>query len=246
VTVFTPEQREETRERLLELAKADEDVVAAAITGSHAVGKADEWSDIDLAFGIQGDQSAALARWSEILAREFGALHHWDLPWGTSIYRVWLLPGWLEVDIAFTPAAEFGPRARTWRTVFGEAMEVEQNASVPQDDLIGLTWHHLLHARICIARRKPWQAEWLLSGARDHVLELACIRLGYPSRYGKGTDELPHDLTAAVEPALVRSLDAAELERALAATVAAYRAELHASDPRLASRLDPMLDEVVA
>lgn len=243
--MFTPEQRDDTRRRLLELAEADEDVVAAAITGSHAVGKADEWSDIDLAFGIRGEQSAALARWSEVLARDFGALHHWDLPWGTSIYRVWLLPGWLEVDIAFTPAADFGPRAPTWRTVFGDAVEVEPNAPAPQDDLIGLAWHHLLHARICIARAKPWQAEWLLSGARDHVLALACIRFGYPSRYGKGTDELPHAVTAALEEALVRSLDAAELKRALAATAAAYRAELRESDPQLASRLDPMLDELL-
>jgi predicted nucleotidyltransferase len=244
--MFSPEQREETRERLLDRAEADDDVLAAAITGSHAVGKADEWSDIDLAFAIRGDQSAALARWSEILERDFGAIHHWDLPWATSIYRVWLLPDWLEVDIAFTPAADFGPRGPTWRTVFGETVGVEQNASVPQDDLVGLAWHHLLHARICIARGKPWQAEWLISGARDHILELACVRLGYPSRYGKGTDELPPDVTAPLEEALVRSLDERALNDALAAAVDGYRRELEQTDAALADRLGPMLGELLA
>ena len=244
--MFSPEQREETRERLLDRAEADDDVLAAAITGSHAVGKADEWSDIDLAFAIRGDQSAALARWSEILERDFGAIHHWDLPWATSIYRVWLLPDWLEVDISFTPAADFGPRGPTWRTVFGETVGVEQNAPVPHDDLVGLAWHHLLHARICIARGKPWQAEWLLSGARDHVLELACVRLGYPSRYGKGTDELPRDVTAPLEEALVRSLDERALNDALAAAVDGYRRELEQTDTALAARLGPMLGELLA
>jgi hypothetical protein len=243
--MFKPEQREETRARLLARAESDEDVAAAAITGSHAVGTADDWSDIDLAFGIRGDQSAALARWSEILERDFGALHHWDLPWATSIYRVWLLPDWLEVDIAFTPAADFGPRGPTWRTVFGEVVEAEQTAPVPQDDLVGLAWHHLLHARICIARGKPWQAEWLISGVRDHVLALACLRLGHPTRYAKGADELPREVTAPLEDTLVRSVEEAELRRALAAATTAYASELQQTDPALARRLGPMLDELL-
>jgi predicted nucleotidyltransferase len=244
--MFSPEQREETRRRLLSLAEKDDGVVAAAITGSEVAGTGDAWSDIDLAFGVRGELGAALARWTEILERDFGALHHWDLPWGPSIYRVYLLPDWLEVDIAFTPADDFGPRGPNWRTVFGDTVEVEQNAPVAGDDLVGLTWHHLLHARMCIERGKPWQAEWLISGARDHLLALACLRLGYPTRYAKGTDELAPDFTAPLEGALVRSLDEVELRRALAVAVDAYRDELKHSDPDAASRIGPMLAELVA
>jgi hypothetical protein len=234
------------RERLLALAEADPDVVGAAITGSHAAGGGDEWSDVDLAFGIPGDLGPALERWTGSLVREFGALHHWDLPWGSSIYRVFLLPDWLEVDIAFTPANEFGPRAPTWRTVFGEPVEVPQTAPVPADDLVGLGWHHALHARACIERGKPWQAEWLIGGLRDHVLALACGRLDLPTRFAKGADELPHDVTEPLEAALVRSLDEAELRRALAAATAGFAAELEHADPALAGRLGPMLEELVA
>jgi predicted nucleotidyltransferase len=244
--MFSPEQREEARQRLLSLAESDAGVAAAAITGSEVAGTGDGWSDIDLAFGIRGELPAALARWTEILERDFGALHHWDLPWGSSIYRVFLLPDWLEVDIAFTPADDFGPRGPNWRTVFGNPVEVEQNTPVARDDLVGLTWHHLLHARICIERGKPWQAEWLISGARDHMLALACLRLGYPTRYAKGADELSPDVTAALEDALVRSLDDEELRRALAAAVDAYRDELQRTDPDAASRIGPMLAEFVA
>lgn len=98
--MFSPEQREETRRRLLSLAKRDNGVAAAAITGSEAAGTGDAWSDIDLAFGIHGELAEALGRWAEILEHDFGARHHWDLPWGSSIYRVYLLPAWLEVDMA--------------------------------------------------------------------------------------------------------------------------------------------------
>jgi hypothetical protein len=80
-------------ERLLELAEADPAMVAAAITGSHAIGEGDRWSDIDLAFAVDGELAEVLGRWTELLGGEFGALHHWDLPFGSAIYRVFLLSG---------------------------------------------------------------------------------------------------------------------------------------------------------
>jgi hypothetical protein len=113
-----------------------------------------------------------------------------------------------------------------------------------RDDLVGLAWHHVLHARICIERGKPWQAEWLINGVRDHVLALACVRLGYPARFAKGADLLPQEVTAAVEPTLVRSLDEAELRRALAAASAALTVELERTDEALAERLRPVLEEL--
>jgi predicted nucleotidyltransferase len=242
--VFTPDEREQVRRRLLELAEADPGVVAAAATGSHVAGAEDEWSDVDLGFAIDGDLDAALERWAALLYRDFGALHHWDLPWLTSVYRVFLLPRWLEVDIAFTPAADFGPRGPNWRTVFGPTVDVEHNAPVPERELVGQAWHHVLHARACIERRKPWQAEWLISGLRDHVLALACLRHGQITRFAKGADRLPRELTEPLEDALVRSLDEAELRRALAAGAASYAAELERHDPALAAALEPMLDEL--
>jgi hypothetical protein len=50
--VFTVEQRDALRERLLQLAEEDDRVVAAAAVGSLAVGAGDEFSDLDLTFGV--------------------------------------------------------------------------------------------------------------------------------------------------------------------------------------------------
>jgi len=50
--MFTAEQRDHVRQRILELAKTDPRVTAGAFTGSMAFGGGDRWSDIDVAFGI--------------------------------------------------------------------------------------------------------------------------------------------------------------------------------------------------
>lgn len=165
--MFTVTDRDRVRGRLLELAEEAPDVAAAAITGSYVADGGDAWSDIDLAFGIRGDVASALAKWKDVLYGEFGAIHDWDLPWGSTVYRVFLLPDWLQVDIAFIPESDFGPRGPNWRTVFGEALEPQQPGLPSRDELIGWAWVLARHAHTSIQRGKPWQAEWSISGVRD-------------------------------------------------------------------------------
>ena len=242
--MFTVEERDSVRKRLLAFAEEDPAVVGAALTGSYALEGGDEWSDIDLAFAISGDIPRALERWTERIDNAFTVLHHWDLAWRSSVYRVFLLASGLEVDIAFTPQSEFGARGPTWRKVFGDTVELEPTPPESREALVGLGWHHVLHARACIERDKPWQAEWLIAGLRDHVLTLACLRLDLPTHYARGADLLPAELTKPLEATLVRSLDEGELRRALAAAAVAYADELERTDSALAARLRPLLQEV--
>lgn len=242
--MFDVDQREHIRAQLLTLAEADPEVVGAAIIGSEAVEACDRWSDIDLAFAINGELGPALTRWTETLYKDFAAQHHWDLPSGSTIYRVFLLPAWLEVDIAFTPADDFGPLGPTWRTVFGQTAQLEPADPPTRDHLVGLAWHHALHALVCIERRRSWQAEHWISAVRDQVIALACLRLGHTTSYAKGAHLLPHELTGPLETALVQSLDEAELRRALEAVVVSLGRELELTDPALAARLQPMLTEL--
>ncbi len=50
--MFTVEQRDALRDRLLRLAQEDERVVAGAVVGSLASDGGDRYSDLDLTFGI--------------------------------------------------------------------------------------------------------------------------------------------------------------------------------------------------
>jgi hypothetical protein len=244
--MFTVEDRDRVREQLLARAEADDAVVGAAFTGSHATGEGDRWSDTDLVLAVRGELTAALDRWTRWLYDELGARHHWDLAAGPRIIRVFLLPGWLEVDLTFAPEAEFGPRGPQWRTIFGRPRPLEPFPAQDRGTLAGLLWHHALHARICLERGRSWQAEHWISAMRDHVITLACLRLGHPAHYAKGAHLLPGELTARLESTLVGSLAEPELRRALNAAIQVATGELAHSDPDLVVRLQPMLIELAS
>lgn len=237
--MFTIETRERVRARLLDRARADVRVVSAAITGSAARGAEDEWSDIDLAFAVADGVpvDVVLGDWAAWITSDLGAVHHWDLVGGGWTYRVFLLPDALEVDLGIAAASDFGSRGPGFRLVFGEGVERESASPPEARFVIGLGWHHVLHARSAIARDKPWLAEWLISALRDHVLELACLRMELSTAFGRGFDALPDDVRLPLEGALVRSLEPRELRRALDVVTSALVEEVRAHDAGLADRL---------
>jgi hypothetical protein len=235
MTVFSPEERDALRTELLELARTDSRITGAALTGSASVGDQDRWSDIDLAFGVRpaSELKSVLDKFGARMYSNHHALHHLDVTSGSWIYRVFLLPNTLQVDLAFAPETDFGARAATFRLVFGHAI-APTPAPVPNvQDMIGYAWLYALHARSSLARGKVWQAEYMISAMRDQVLALACVRLGLPAREGRGTDALPAD----VKTPLVRTLDPGELLRALQVVTSALQREIHSADPQLEIRL---------
>jgi hypothetical protein len=244
-TMFTAEQREQVRQSIFALAQSDPRVIAGALTGSLAFGGGDEWSDIDVAFGIAPGVTpqAVLDDWTHVLTREWGVLDHFDLPFGSSVYRVFLLPSGLQVDVAATPAEDFGARGPNFRALFGPTQQVPATPQPSASFLIGLSWLYILHAHASIERHKPWQAEYWISGIREHVLELACLRLGENARERRGVDRLPSAVTASLAETLVHSLVESELRRALAAATGCLINELEAWDPSLCARLSPLLHE---
>lgn len=195
--MFAAEERNTVRDRIITLGQSDPRVTAGAITGSAAAGTADAWSDVDVAFGIAAGSAleAVLDDWTAIIRREFGLLHYWDLPAGSSIYRVFLLPTGLELDVGVTPAADFGPRGPHFHPLFGHTRPLQPSPPPSARYLIGLGWHHVAHARSAIERGKPWRAEYWIGGVREQTLALACLRLGEEPFHGRGIDRLPPAVT---------------------------------------------------
>ena len=241
--MFTVEARTRLQEGLLATARADDRITGAAITGSGAVGRSDEWSDIDLAFGVR-DAAELSDVLSDFTARMYDAhlaLHHLDVAAGTWPYRVFFLPDTLQVDLGFAPAAEFCALAPSFKLVFGEAREPRHVAPRPAQDLIGWGWLYALHARSCLARRRHWQAEYMISGVRDTALALACMRHDLPTAHARGVDALPITVTAEFERALVGHLGRDELYRAFRVAVQGLLSEIGSADAELARRLhDPL------
>jgi hypothetical protein len=240
--MFSVEDRNRVRDHVLDRAKTDARVVAGAVVGSLATSEGDRWSDLDLTFGVA--DGAALAEvlddFTVDLGREFNATHLFDLPSGAAIYRVFLLPGCLQLDLSFAPASQWGALGPEFRLLFGQAAQVAQGQPPPARELLGYAVHHALRARFCMERGRYWQAEYWVSAVRDYALSLACHRRGLPAHHGRGIDELPEDVREIAVGALARSLDREEIRRSLSCAIDLLLGETEEVQ-ELAERVRPQL-----
>jgi hypothetical protein len=238
--VFTVEQRDALRERVLGLAEEDERVVAGAAVGSLAVDAGDRFSDVDLTFGIADHVRVAdvLDDWTRTLVDELDAVRLAELERGPTTYRVFLLPDALQLDLSMTPAAQFRPAGPRFRLLFGATAADESDAAAPRvvgglflptppvaGDIFGWGVIYAIHARTCIERGRIWQAEHYVGAVRDHALSLACLRQGLPAVQARGYDDLSAETLARFEDAHVGAVEPGVLWAALATSVLALMRE---------------------
>ena len=238
--MFTVEQRDALRERVLRLAQEDDRVVAGAIVGSLAVGGGDRFSDIDLTFGIADGVRVAdvLDHWTRTLVDELDAVGLAELERGPTTYHVFLLPDALQLDLSMTSAARFRPEGPRFRLLFGEtaaggfetpAPSVAEDLFLPTPlvarDIFGWGVIYALHTHACIERGRVWQAEHYVGAVRDHALSLACLRQGRTAALARGFDDLTAETLARFEGAHVDAVEPQALRAALAASVQALMRE---------------------
>lgn len=236
--VFTVEQRNALRERVLGLAEEDDRVVAGAAVGSLAVDDGDRFSDLDLTFGIADHVpvNEVLDDWTTRLSDDLAAVRLADLQRDPTVYRVFLLPDALQFDLSMTPAAQFRPAGPRFRLLFGDTAAGEPDVLKPPrtlfistpavaGELFGWGVIYALHARTCIERRRLWQAEHYVGAVRDHGLSLACLHHGLPAAQARRYDDLPAETLARFEDTHVGALEATALRAALAASVLALMRE---------------------
>jgi predicted nucleotidyltransferase len=244
--MFTREERDRVRDHVIDLARRDDRIVTAALVGSLAGDGGDEWSDVDLTFAVVENAPIVeiLDEWTEDLVSTFEAVHLIDLPVDSILYRVFLLPNALQLDVSMTPASGFRATSERFTLIFGEA-DSTVIASAPPTDLLGYALLYARHARVNVERGKLWESEHYATGFRNYALSLACANRGLPARYGKGLEDLPEGVLDSFEPSIVRGLTAAELWRALRAGIGALKEELQRQgplDPKLESRIDELIE----
>lgn len=240
--MFTSGDRTLLRDALVEAARSDERVTGAALTGSAALDAEDAWSDIDLAFAVAGEPEPVLADFTTRMYREHGAVHHLDVVFERTVFRVFLLANTLQVDLAFWPETDFGATTPKFRLLFGTPRDRPQSPPPDARRLIDLAWLHALHARSSIERGRGWQAEYMIGRVREFTLSLACLRHGVPAVEGRGLDRLPASVTSPFEATLVRALD--DLGGPFRAVTELFIGEIEWVDADLAQRLAPLLREL--
>lgn len=240
-------QRAELRDWLVDLARADDRVSAAAVVGSGADGSEDGWSDIDLALRLAPGQDPMViaGSWAQRLDERVQPVGRLDI-WSTgALYRVFILPDTLQVDMSFWPDERFAAYGPKFRLVFGEANAAVSTPVRPAAQVLGMAWLYALHVRSSIARGSVWQSVYMINGVRDHVVELACLRYGLPSAQGRGADDLPFDLRSLLKLTLPQTTEAVELRRCFGALVPLLVSEAHHVDPQGAQALADVLAELV-
>ena len=215
-------------------------MVAGAAVGSLAVdGGGDRFSDLDLTFAVADHVPVAdvLEDWTRRLVQELDAVHLVDLQRASTTYRVYVLPDALQFDLSMRPAADFRPGGPRFRLLFGETA-TEDCEPAPQaagalflptpavaNDIFGWGVIYALHARACIERRRPLQAEHYIGAVRDHALSLACLRHGLTPGQARGYDDLPAETLVRFQGAHVGAVDPRALHTSLAACVRALMEE---------------------
>lgn len=248
--MFTEEARARLQRTLIDRAREDDRVIAAALVGSSATGTQDRWSDIDLALrlGAGIDRDTVIAAWTEQMYRHHLAVDHLDVSRGDTLYRVFLRADILQVDLSFWAHDRFRPTGSRFALIFGEALDDDfprtdaghpaRGPSVavrapcpivdrPRPALLAGRPHDRRHARqgdrhVLPAPQPPGRA-----GTRRR--RLATRAHGRPHR-----DAGP----------VVRHHR--HLHGAFAATCAAFTSELAHLDPVRAAELEPVLRELVA
>lgn len=244
--MFSVHDREQLRDDLVRFARADDDVVGAALVGSAATGREDDWSDIDLVLQVRGgvDPDVVAGRWTTAFYQRHGAVHHLDVVAGGVLYRVYLLASSLQVDISFWPEDQFRGTEAGFTVLFGRPNPATEPRDPDPERLIGTAWLHGLHARSALARGRTWQAVLMLDGLRNEVVALLCLRHGLNPHHGREVDRLSESDLTGLAAARAHGIDHAALSASLQALVGLLLAEVRAHDPALADRLAAPLGEL--
>jgi hypothetical protein len=246
VAIFTQEARERLRDELVSTAQNDPNLCGAAHTGSAASSHLDRWSDIDFALCLKPTAAydQVVVEWTARLYQRHNAVAHVDVMRGPTLFRVFLLKNTLQVDIAFWRADDFGAIGPNFRLIFGVAKPHQPEAQSNPQALIGMAWLYALHVRSSLARERVLQVDYMLSGMRNHVFELTCMRCGVISKQGRGLDDLPAAERNAIAKCIPQSLDPAELKRAFHNTMEMLVCEIRYVDSGLENRLTTVLHDI--
>ena len=160
------------------------------------------------------------------------------------MFRVFLLRTTLQVDVAFWRAEDFGAIGPNFQLIFGEAKTLPPLPTPDAHALIGMAWLYALHVRSSVARGRLLQAEYMLSGMRNHVFELTCLRCDVIARQGRGLDDLPATERATAGACLPGELEPAALKRAFENTMETLLKEIRHIDGGLENRVAGVLREI--
>lgn len=207
--MYSKEFRSNVQDVIIDLAKRDKRITDCAVVGSEAISQNDDWSDIDLTFGVSDDVdiTVILSDWNCIMAKQFDAHVLFDLPHRQSIYRVYLLPNALQVDLSFTPTKYFGALTKKFKLIYGNVKRQEIVPIPEYKTIYGYAVLYALKTRCALERMKVWQSYYYLGKYREYIMQLKCIEVNVDSKDGRGYGDLPTSFLTDIQQSLTSKMD---------------------------------------
>lgn len=205
--MYSKEYRNKVQSSIITFAKEDVRITDCAIVGSESIGENDEWSDIDLTFGfnMEIEIPKILLDWNELMAKKFGANVLFDLAFRESIYRVYLLPNALQVDLSFTPTKHFGAITEKFKLIFGEEKNRNSKPVPKLNTIFGYAVLYALKTRCSIEREKFWQAHYFLEKFKENIMTLKCLSENLNPFDGRDYDNLSDLFLTRIQSSLIDS-----------------------------------------
>lgn len=183
-------------ERFYDLCQADPRILAAVLSGSHARGAADEWSDLDVGVVVADDAYDAFAAGRDTFLRQLGEpLFTEDFDHSGIVFFV--LADGTEGELTYARAGDFVEPYGPWRGLLDKAGVLAQvkprppaSAAERRETLrrqITWFWHDLSHFITAVARGQLWWAAGQLDVLRRICLNLA--RLSHDFNDGEVGDD---------------------------------------------------------
>ena len=234
-------------------------IAGAILVGSGAAGFKDRYSDIDLAV-LVGDEvkvNEVYADWCRRIHALFPIVDAFkEQP--RHLYG-FLLDRFLELDVGFQGEAGLYERKPRWRILFDRRgvipslMKPRGKPAVDQaaahEKRMQDSWYYILHCVNSIQRGQPLRASFFIATLRDEAALMAGLSRGLRTgvdSYFEDADLLPEEVRRRIGEAFPRSLDPAELLRALKATVDVYYGEAGNLDVNLGMDRAPRLRVVMS
>ena len=253
---YTPEERQQILDALLDALKGDGCITGVLVVGSAAVGFQDDYSDIDLSvvMATEADVEPVFRDWDGKIQALFPVVTRFETHYGPNSFLYgFLLDSLLELDIGFLCLNNLVARRPYWQIVFDRSGQIQtiMEASLVskpttlksarcQQSLESI-WHYIMHCAICLRREQNWRAVYYLDMVRQQTIELAGLRLGLETKNYRQVDQFPADLLLSWQQSLPSDLSPGKIMRALQTAVQCFFDEAAIWERRSGGRLTDLL-----
>lgn len=228
VRKFTPNERKEALNRLLEELDADPVVAGVMYAGSTSEGFRDEYSDIDLiVISRPEDFDSVVRNWVNRIESMFPVISRFHAKeHGHKVVYCFLLEGFLELDVLFESLSTLSARDR-WKIAFDRTEKVgqilESSHREPEVPPLGAyyrvsvdsIWYHVTHTVTALYRGHLWKALYEVDQVRSRTLSLFGLIRGLNTDDYAEVDRLPAEILQAMEKTLVPEMTREGIFRAL-------------------------------